>query len=378
MALFSFRSGWEAAPQALPPDSMAFVIGDVHGHREHLDAMLGLLRLEIGRARERSITCQLVLLGDYVDRGPCSIGTLRRVAGILDAEGIPVHALCGNHDHYLIEFLFGELPNPEALEVWCGNGGLTTLAELGIDAAELVDGDLVELAARARVTAGPEAVAMLSRLQLYRTIGGYVCVHAGINPGRPLGEHGRGEFLWLREPFLGGRGWKHPFTAVHGHTIRGPEVLPHRIAVGFTRDHRLQQQLQVFFEQAAERFRLLRQFRQDGRQRAALLVHVAVFARQISARGLFALLGRRARFDQPEQLRAPLDEDALQRFQHQRVLVLEVGVEAADREAGAGHDLTDRRCTEAATAQRFRGRSEDAGAGFLFLFAARDHVCDSV
>ena len=47
MALFSFRSGWEAAPQALPPDSMAFVIGDVHGHREHLDAMLGLLRLEL-------------------------------------------------------------------------------------------------------------------------------------------------------------------------------------------------------------------------------------------------------------------------------------------------------------------------------------------
>lgn len=231
MALFSFRSGWEEAPQAMPPDSMAFVIGDVHGHREHLDAMLGLLRLEIGRARERGIACQLVLLGDYVDRGPCSIGTLRRVAGILDVEGIPVHALCGNHDHYLIEFLFGKLPNPEALEVWCGNGGLTTLAELGIDAAEVAAGNPVELAARARVAAGPEAVAMLSRLQLYRTIGGYVCVHAGINPGRPLSEHGRGEFLWLREPFLGGRGWKHPFTAVHGHTIRGPEVLPHRIAV---------------------------------------------------------------------------------------------------------------------------------------------------
>ena len=231
MALFSFRSGWEAAPQAMPPDSTAFVIGDVHGHREHLDAMLGLLGPEIGRAHERGIACQLVLVGDYVDRGPCSIGTLRRVAGLLDAQGIPVHALCGNHDRYLIEFLFGEPPNPESLEVWSGNGGLTTLAELGIDAAGLVAGDPVGLAARARAAAGPEAVAVLRRLELYRTIGGYVCVHAGINPGRPLGEHGRGEFLWLREPFLGGRGWKHPFTAVHGHTIRGPEVLPHRIAV---------------------------------------------------------------------------------------------------------------------------------------------------
>ena len=35
----------------------------------------------------------------------------------------------------------------------------------------------------------------------------------------------------LREPFLSGRDWRHPFTAVHGHTIRGPEVLPHRIAI---------------------------------------------------------------------------------------------------------------------------------------------------
>ena len=210
---------------------MLFVVGDVHGHLEHLDAMLSLVKIESGRARERGLACQLVLLGDYVDRGPSSVGTLRRVSRVLDTAGVPAHALCGNHDHYLIEFLLAERPDPEALEAWCGNGGLTTLGELGIDEAELVARDPVELAARARAAAGPETLAVLRRLELYRKIGGYVCVHAGISPTRPLGEHGRNEFLWLREPFLGGRGWKHPFTAVHGHTIRGPEVLPHRIAV---------------------------------------------------------------------------------------------------------------------------------------------------
>ena len=46
-----------------------------------------------------------------------------------------------------------------------------------------------------------------------------------------MAEHSRRELLWLREPFLSGRDWRQPFTVVHGHTIRGPEVLRHRIAI---------------------------------------------------------------------------------------------------------------------------------------------------
>ena len=35
----------------------------------------------------------------------------------------------------------------------------------------------------------------------------------------------------MREPFLSGANWSHDVTVVHGHTIRGHEVLPHRIAI---------------------------------------------------------------------------------------------------------------------------------------------------
>ena len=72
---------------------------------------------------------------------------------------------------------------------------------------------------------------LLRRIGLARSAGGYVCVHAGIRPGLPLAENGRRDLISLREPFLSGRRWTHPFTAIHGHTIRGPEVLEHRIAV---------------------------------------------------------------------------------------------------------------------------------------------------
>ena len=213
------------------PGGILFAVGDVHGHLEHLDALLEQLRPEIARARSLGLACDLVMLGDYVDRGPDSLGTLRRVIGLERSLGIPVHALCGNHDQYLIEFLLADRPEPEALEAWCDNGGLTTLIELGIRRAEVLNREPADLAARARARVGPEVLSLLRRIQLTRPVGGYVCVHAGVSPSQPLAKNSRRELLSLREPFLAGKGWRHPFTAIHGHTIRGPEVHPHRIAV---------------------------------------------------------------------------------------------------------------------------------------------------
>ena len=230
MTLYAFGSKWEPAPRPAP-GAMLLAVGDVHGHLAHLDALLDLLRPEILRARTDGLRCELVMLGDYVDRGPDSLGTLRRLIGLDALLGVPVHVLCGNHDQYLIDFLLAEAPDPDGLAAWCENGGCTTLAELGIRRAEVRNRDPAELAARARARAGTELLRLLRRIGLARSAGGYVCVHAGIRPGLPLAENGRRDLISLREPFLGGRSWGHPFTAIHGHTIRGPEVLEHRIAV---------------------------------------------------------------------------------------------------------------------------------------------------
>jgi serine/threonine protein phosphatase 1 len=230
MALYTFCSAWEPAPRPLT-GGMLLAIGDVHGHLEHLDAILDRLRSEVYRARSHSLACELVMLGDYVDRGPDSLGTLRRLITLERSLGVPVHVLCGNHDQYLIDFVLALQPEPQALEVWIENGGATTLAELGIRRAELLNRDPADLAARARAKLGPEVLCLLRRLQLSRPVGSYVCAHAGINPAQPLSENCRRELLWLREPFLTGKDWRHDVTAIHGHTIRGPEVLPYRIAV---------------------------------------------------------------------------------------------------------------------------------------------------
>jgi serine/threonine protein phosphatase 1 len=210
---------------------MLIAVGDVHGHLDHLDALLDLVRPELRRGRLEGLRCELVMLGDYVDRGPDSLGTLRRLVGLEALLGVPVHVLCGNHDQYLIDFLLAERPDEAALDAWCDNGGQTTLRELGIRRAEIGNRDPVELAARARANAGCDVIRLLRRLAYARPDPAYVCVHAGIRPELSVAEHARRDLTTLREPFLSGRGWSHHFTAIHGHTIRGPEVLGHRVAV---------------------------------------------------------------------------------------------------------------------------------------------------
>ena len=170
------------------------------------------------------------MLGDYVDRGPDSLGVLRRL-GRLEADlGCPVDLLLGNHDR-LLDQSIRLMPDPEVMACWCENGGDTTLAECGIGLDELDGGDPAAIAARVRARLGPKLIRLVRDLAPAVRAGGYLFVHAGIDPGRAPEEHGVDELVWLREPFLTGTGWRHPFAVVHGHTPCGPDVHPHRIGV---------------------------------------------------------------------------------------------------------------------------------------------------
>lgn len=61
------------------------VVGDVHGCLEELDELLGVVQLRAGFDR-------LVFVGDLLDRGPDSIGVLRR------ARELGASAVLGNHE----------------------------------------------------------------------------------------------------------------------------------------------------------------------------------------------------------------------------------------------------------------------------------------
>jgi len=200
-----------------------FVVGDVHGCTALLQAMLdGLADLATAAARPT----RLVFLGDLVDRGLDSIGSLRLWATTEPARGITrVERLMGNHEQLLL-LANGDGPEADlARTVWLATSGETMLAEMR---AAVRDPNAVPGPALLAAALGPDIVATLAMLQSHLRIGNLVLVHGGVDPAWALDE-----FLALPWQTLAARpihwawivggflDWHDGFggrTIVHGHT----------------------------------------------------------------------------------------------------------------------------------------------------------------
>lgn len=213
----SFSLGpWVAAPIETAGETV-FAVGDVHGCTALLDSMLdGIAALARGTTAPR-----LVFLGDLVDRGPDSIGSLRRWAEAEPAPGIDrVDRLMGNHEQLML--LAGD---PEIRELWLSMSGDTMLAELRAAA-----GQPEALPGRAllRAALGEAVLARLDGLAPHLLLGNLVLVHGGVDPGQPLAEFlalpwatldaRPKHWAWITKGFLDWAGGFGGRIVVHGHT----------------------------------------------------------------------------------------------------------------------------------------------------------------
>ena len=167
-----------------------FVVGDVHGCADALEAL-------VSRAPEGR---RIVLLGDYVDRGP---RPRRAVALVREwVRAGKVIALKGNHEDMMVRAILGG--GTRENDAWLSEGGDATVDDYGADGKALVDD-----------------ATFLDALPCYHEDPPYLFSHAGVPPELTLEEAVRGkEILW-------NRGWlSDRWQQVVGHTPT-PEPIVH-------------------------------------------------------------------------------------------------------------------------------------------------------
>jgi serine/threonine protein phosphatase 1 len=170
--------------------SLTYVIADIHGRYDLLSEALAEITL-----RSRGEAAEIVMLGDYVDKGPDSKGVIDLLLAGVDA-GWNLVTLKGNHDALMVEALH----DPSKMAAWMGKGGDAALASYG--------GDLAAVPA--------SHIGWLDRLQLLHVDAHRLYVHAGVDPELPLDQQCEATLLCKRYPseFSGGFGTLH---VIHGH-----------------------------------------------------------------------------------------------------------------------------------------------------------------
>ncbi|MGV3465407.1 MAG: metallophosphoesterase family protein [Heyndrickxia sp.] len=183
------------------------VISDIHGCLNEFQELLKLANFD-------PVKDQLILLGDYVDRGNYSKEVVEFVKELVMTNG--VIALKGNHDQMFCDWLKEPI---ETLERYFRNGGLATIQSfLAIDHKEEIEENTYRKWAEDIKEENKELIDFLEELPYFYESDSFIFVHAGINPNhedwKNTSDH---DFIWIRDPFLH---VDHPFdqTIIHGHT----------------------------------------------------------------------------------------------------------------------------------------------------------------
>ncbi len=176
--------------------STTYAIPDLHGRRDLLD-----LAVDAIAQRTRGAAATVVLLGDYVNKGPTSAQVLDRLLAPFDPAWQMVF-LKGNHDGFMLD----GLRDMAAMPKWLENSGAATLRSYAPQSDHIPDPAIVPEAHRA----------FLERLKTIYVDAHRVFVHAGVDPARPLDAQQEATLLTKRYAAddASGHGDRH---VVHGH-----------------------------------------------------------------------------------------------------------------------------------------------------------------
>ena len=165
-------------------------VGDIHGCSIAFNALLEAVRLHTNDT--------LVILGDFIDRGPDSRGVLERLIELQDrCRLVP---LLGNHEEMFLEARDGK----SRPMFWKDVGGQEMLESYdGLDDCQDIPREHIDL---------------IKNCQIFFETDTHIFVHAGVAPNLPMEHQSATDMLWRplepaeEAPHFSGK------TAVVGHT----------------------------------------------------------------------------------------------------------------------------------------------------------------
>ena len=226
MGLSVLRSLFSRKPdtRSVPPGQRVYAIGDIHGRLDLFDQLVA--RIEIDRSGDKPL---IILLGDYIDRGPGSAEMIER----LSSGSLPAWAdwicLKGNHEQAMLDALADG--GNKMMERWRNFGGRDTMRSYLVPSMLSFGDDMDALRADLLQRVPQPHLDWLRGLKLTHRVGDSLFVHAGIRPGIALDAQDPIDLMWIREDFLNSRA-DHGCVVVHGHSIK-PAVddRPNRIGI---------------------------------------------------------------------------------------------------------------------------------------------------
>lgn len=188
----------------LAPDAPFWAVGDVHGRDDLLEGLLDRLRPD---------GLPIVLVGDYINKGPDSAAVLRRLMALRDdGQIIPLR---GNHEELLLRFLSRPIRQTRPFLRY---GGRQTLQSFGLTLPPDDAPPRAYVALRDHIRAElPGIQGWLQSCPFAWDCGNVHVMHAGADPNTALDAQPAKGFAWghprfLDQPRDDGQ-W-----VVHGHT----------------------------------------------------------------------------------------------------------------------------------------------------------------